>query len=174
MLIKEITRRVNKKGIWQAVYTAGTSSHSQPSIAFRIRLHVSPVILRRAGPPRPHVHLLRLCFRWNNGFLPLEVSGNWCVPGVVLPTPVAECRYWHRSLNPKKLVEVGFSGLGQRMTISRSIKLYKASGIRLRSQVPDLRIQCFAIVDTLAGLVAYVARTSCVVWLTHLTGGTRR
>lgn len=47
--------------------------------------------------------------------------------GVVLPTPVAECRYWHRSLNPKKLVEVGFSGLGQRMTISRSIKLYKAS-----------------------------------------------
>lgn len=67
VLIKEITRRVNSKGIWQAVYTAG----------------------------------------------------------VVLPTPVAECRYWHRSLNPKKLVEVGFSGLGQRMTISRSIKLYK-------------------------------------------------
>lgn len=49
--------------------------------------------------------------------------------GVVLPTPVAECRYWHRSLNPKKLVESGFSGLGQRMTISRSIKLYK---VRLR------------------------------------------
>lgn len=67
VLIKEITRRVNSKSIWQAVYTAG----------------------------------------------------------IVLPTPVAECRYWHRSLNPKKLVEVGFSGLGQRMTISRSIKLYK-------------------------------------------------
>lgn len=26
--------------------------------------------------------------------------------GVVLPTPVGRCRYWHRSLNPKKLVEV--------------------------------------------------------------------
>ncbi|RYY86067.1 hypothetical protein EON63_06430 [archaeon] len=26
--------------------------------------------------------------------------------GVVLPKPVARCRYFHRSLNPKKLVEV--------------------------------------------------------------------
>lgn len=26
--------------------------------------------------------------------------------GVVIPTPVARCRYWHRSINPKKLVEV--------------------------------------------------------------------
>ena len=26
--------------------------------------------------------------------------------GVVLPKPVAKCRYWHRSINPKKLVEV--------------------------------------------------------------------
>ena len=27
--------------------------------------------------------------------------------GVVLPKPIATCRYWHRSLNPKKLIEVG-------------------------------------------------------------------
>lgn len=26
--------------------------------------------------------------------------------GVVLPKPVSKCRYWHRSINPKKLVEV--------------------------------------------------------------------
>jgi glycylpeptide N-tetradecanoyltransferase len=26
--------------------------------------------------------------------------------GIVLPRPVAKCRYWHRSLNPKKLIEV--------------------------------------------------------------------
>jgi hypothetical protein len=26
--------------------------------------------------------------------------------GVVLPRPVGRCRYWHRSLNPKKLIEV--------------------------------------------------------------------
>jgi len=67
VLIKEITRRVNKSNVWQAVYTAG----------------------------------------------------------VVLPRPVAECRYYHRSLNPKKLIDVGFSHLGPRMTMARTIKLYK-------------------------------------------------
>jgi len=67
VLIKEITRRVNKENVWQAVYTAG----------------------------------------------------------VVLPRPVSECRYYHRSLNPKKLIEVGFSHLGARMTMARTIKLYK-------------------------------------------------
>merc|ERR1711972_321221 len=67
VLIKEITRRVNRENVWQAVYTAG----------------------------------------------------------VVLPRPVAECRYYHRSLNPKKLIEVGFSHLGPRMTMARTIKLYK-------------------------------------------------
>ncbi|OLQ11509.1 Glycylpeptide N-tetradecanoyltransferase 1 [Symbiodinium microadriaticum] len=67
VLIKEITRRVNRENVWQAVYTAG----------------------------------------------------------VVLPRPVSQCRYWHRSLNPKKLIEVGFSHLGQRMTMARTIKLYK-------------------------------------------------
>ena len=50
MLIKEITRRVNLLGVFQAVYTAG----------------------------------------------------------VVLPKPIAACRYYHRSLDPKKLIEIGF------------------------------------------------------------------
>eukprot|EP00245_Coleochaete_scutata_P016661 TRINITY_DN7866_c0_g2_i2.p1 TRINITY_DN7866_c0_g2~~TRINITY_DN7866_c0_g2_i2.p1 ORF type:complete len:438 (-),score=78.22 TRINITY_DN7866_c0_g2_i2:328-1641(-) len=45
--------------------------------------------------------------------------------GVVLPTPVATCRYWHRSLNPKKLIDVGFSRLAPRMTMSRTIKLFR-------------------------------------------------
>ena len=45
--------------------------------------------------------------------------------GVVLPKPVARCRYWHRSLNPKKLVAVGFSRVGPRMTMTRTIRLYK-------------------------------------------------
>ena len=48
--------------------------------------------------------------------------------GVVLPTPVAECRYWHRSLNPKKLVEIGFSRISERMNLARTIKLYKVRG----------------------------------------------
>ncbi|EFJ15161.1 hypothetical protein SELMODRAFT_234338 [Selaginella moellendorffii] len=45
--------------------------------------------------------------------------------GVVLPTPVATCQYWHRSLNPKKLIDVGFSRLGARNTMSRTIRLYR-------------------------------------------------
>ncbi|EOY27160.1 Glycylpeptide N-tetradecanoyltransferase [Theobroma cacao] len=45
--------------------------------------------------------------------------------GIVIPTPITSCQYWHRSLNPKKLIEVGFSRLGARMTMSRTIKLYK-------------------------------------------------
>ena len=67
VLIKEITRRVNLTGVFQAVYTAGT----------------------------------------------------------VLPVPVASSRYYHRSLNRKKLVNVGFSRLGNRMTMARMQKLYK-------------------------------------------------
>ncbi|EXB38877.1 Glycylpeptide N-tetradecanoyltransferase 1 [Morus notabilis] len=45
--------------------------------------------------------------------------------GVVFPTPITTCQYWHRSLNPKKLIDVGFSTLGARMTMSRTVKLYK-------------------------------------------------
>jgi len=67
VLIREITRRVNCMGIFQAVYTAG----------------------------------------------------------VVLPKPVATCRYWHRSLNPRKLIEVKFSHLSRNMTMQRTLKLYK-------------------------------------------------
>jgi len=78
VLIKEITRRVNKENVWQAVYTAG----------------------------------------------------------VVLPRPVSECRYYHRSLNPKKLIDVGFSHLGPRMTMARTIKLYKVPDT---TQLPGMR-----------------------------------
>uniref|UniRef100_A0A5S6QMY2 Glycylpeptide N-tetradecanoyltransferase n=1 Tax=Trichuris muris TaxID=70415 RepID=A0A5S6QMY2_TRIMR len=67
VLIREVARRVNMTGIFQAVYTAG----------------------------------------------------------VVLPRPVSSCRYWHRSLNPKKLIDVKFSQLGRNMTLQRAVKLYK-------------------------------------------------
>jgi len=71
VLIKEITRRVNQAGVFQAVYTAG----------------------------------------------------------VVLPVPVASARYFHRSLNPKKLVNVGFSRISPRMTMARMQKLYKVAKV---------------------------------------------
>uniref|UniRef100_A0A1A8MHX2 Glycylpeptide N-tetradecanoyltransferase n=2 Tax=Nothobranchius TaxID=28779 RepID=A0A1A8MHX2_9TELE len=67
VLIREITRRVNLEGVFQAVYTAG----------------------------------------------------------VVLPKPVSTCRYWHRSLNPRKLVEVKFSHLSRNMTLQRTMKFYR-------------------------------------------------
>ncbi|XP_030829999.1 glycylpeptide N-tetradecanoyltransferase 2 [Strongylocentrotus purpuratus] len=56
--------------------------------------------------------------------------------GVVLPKPVSTCRYWHRSLNPKKLVEVKFSHIGRNMTLQRTIKLYK---LPEETKTPGLR-----------------------------------
>lgn len=44
--------------------------------------------------------------------------------GVILPKPVAKCRYYHRSLNPKKLIDVKFSSLTQNMTMKRALRLY--------------------------------------------------
>jgi len=67
VLIKEITRRVNIYGIFQAVYTAG----------------------------------------------------------VTLSAPIAECQYYHRSLNPKKLIELEFTSLTNNMNLARTIRLYK-------------------------------------------------
>uniref|UniRef100_A0A8R1E0Z0 Glycylpeptide N-tetradecanoyltransferase n=1 Tax=Caenorhabditis japonica TaxID=281687 RepID=A0A8R1E0Z0_CAEJA len=45
--------------------------------------------------------------------------------GIVIPKPVSVCRYWHRSLNPRKLIDVRFSHLSNKMTMARTIKLYK-------------------------------------------------
>ncbi|CAG8567601.1 12986_t:CDS:2 [Cetraspora pellucida] len=45
--------------------------------------------------------------------------------GVVLPKPIAKARYFHRSLNPKKLIETNFSRLPQNTTMSRLIKKFK-------------------------------------------------
>jgi glycylpeptide N-tetradecanoyltransferase len=67
LLIKEVTRRVNRLGVWHAAYTAG----------------------------------------------------------VVIPKPVATCRYYHRSINPKKLVDIKFSSLNARTTMARMIRLNK-------------------------------------------------
>lgn len=67
VLIKEITRRVNHTGVFQAVYTAG----------------------------------------------------------VELPGPVSCCRYYHRTLSPKKLCDIQFTRVPPRMTMARFQKLYK-------------------------------------------------
>ncbi|RSH79232.1 glycylpeptide N-tetradecanoyltransferase [Apiotrichum porosum] len=44
--------------------------------------------------------------------------------GVVIPTPFATCRYYHRNLNPPKLVDIGFSPLPRGQTIARLVRQY--------------------------------------------------
>ena len=79
VLIKEITRRVNHTGVFQAVYTAG----------------------------------------------------------IVLPGPVSSCRYHHRTLSPKKLVEVGFTRVPAKVTMARFQKNYKLDS---ETSTPGLRM----------------------------------
>lgn len=78
VLIKEVTRRVNRYNIWQAVYTAG----------------------------------------------------------IVIPTPISQSTYWHRSLNPKKLIETGFSSLPHKTPMARFVKMYKTAD---NTSTPGLR-----------------------------------
>ena len=42
--------------------------------------------------------------------------------GVEIPTPVARTQYFHRMLNPKKLIDSGFSCVGPRQTMSSIIR----------------------------------------------------
>ena len=63
ILIKEVTRRVNSRGVFQAIYTSGS----------------------------------------------------------LFPCPFAECRYWHRNINVKKLIDCSFSYLPE----GRSMGLHK-------------------------------------------------
>jgi glycylpeptide N-tetradecanoyltransferase len=86
VLIKEVTRRVNLRGIFQAAYTAG----------------------------------------------------------VVLPKPVSACRYFHRSLNPRKLLDIKFTHLGPRMTVPRTEKLYKLDEVGRSHLMAPLAAQLFA------------------------------
>lgn len=45
-------------------------------------------------------------------------------------------RYWHRSLNPKKLIDIKFSHLTRNMTMQRTLKLYK---LPEKTKVPGYR-----------------------------------
>ncbi|KAG0144600.1 hypothetical protein CROQUDRAFT_47084 [Cronartium quercuum f. sp. fusiforme G11] len=67
VLIKEITRRCNIKGIFQAIYTAG----------------------------------------------------------IFLPTPISRCQYFHRNLNPAKLIATGFSSQPRGVSIARLKRMYE-------------------------------------------------
>jgi len=55
----------------------------------------------------------------------LEVWQAIYTAGVILPTPVATCRYFHRSLDWEKLYEVGFSPLPPNSTKQRQVAKYR-------------------------------------------------
>ncbi|PWA00730.1 hypothetical protein BB558_003194 [Smittium angustum] len=56
--------------------------------------------------------------------------------GIRIPTPFAVCQYFHRPLNPKKLVDSGFSRLPLGMTMSRLVANYKL----VQDQIPKVGI----------------------------------
>jgi len=70
--------------------------------------------------------------------------------GVILPKPVATARYFHRSLNPKKLVETNFSKLPANTPLSRMIKKFKLPGQTL---LPGLRPMVEKDVGAVRGLL---------------------
>jgi len=45
--------------------------------------------------------------------------------GVLLPTPVSTCRYFHRSLNIPKLVDVKFTYVARNSTLARMVRAHK-------------------------------------------------
>jgi len=49
--------------------------------------------------------------------------------GVVLPTPVSTCRYYHRSLNVPKLVDVKFTYVPRHLTLARMIRSNKLPAV---------------------------------------------
>lgn len=72
-----------------------------------------------------------------------HVEGIWeavYTAGVVIPKPVATCRYFHRALNWLKLYETGFSPLPPGSTKERMIKrnklpeMTKTEGLRLMEE----------------------------------------
>lgn len=93
VLIKEVTRRVNRYNIWQAIYTAG----------------------------------------------------------IVIPTPITQTTYWHRSLNPKKLIEIGFSVLPPKTPLARYVKMNKVAEATkiegLRPMTPDDVLQVQSLLN---------------------------
>lgn len=96
VLIKEITRRVNLEGIFQAVYTAGVVL---PGIVSKCRY----------------------------------VDHQRCENSILQWILFFSRRYWHRSLNVKKLLAVKFSHLGRNMTLQRMQKLYRLPEVNHRS-----------------------------------------
>ncbi|XP_020792388.1 glycylpeptide N-tetradecanoyltransferase 1b [Boleophthalmus pectinirostris] len=44
---------------------------------------------------------------------------------IVLPTPLSTCKYWHRPLNPRKLMDLNYSGVKQNIGVQTAVKINK-------------------------------------------------
>ncbi|ORY78456.1 Myristoyl-CoA:protein N-myristoyltransferase, N-terminal domain-domain-containing protein [Leucosporidium creatinivorum] len=56
--------------------------------------------------------------------------------GAYLPTPVSRCQYYHRNLNPQKLVKTGFSAIPRNSSLARMVQHYKMPE---ETKIPGLR-----------------------------------
>lgn len=83
-------------------------------------LRLAPVLIKEV------TRRVNLCNIWQAAY----------TAGVMLPKPVTSCQYWHRSINPKKLIETGFSRLAPRMTMARTVRLYHLDD---SPKIPGLR-----------------------------------
>lgn len=101
LLISEVTRRVNLRDKWQAIYTSGKN----------------------------------------------------------LPTPFTRATYFHRSINPKKLIEVKFSALTQNQTLAMVKKLYSIPEELTLELRPMVKSDVFWVAKLLnEGLSKYVVK----------------
>lgn len=79
--------------------------------------------------------------------------------GVRIPTPFSTCRYYHRSLNPAKLVDIGFSPLRKGETIARLVRKYNPGE---QTKTPGFREMVPADVPQVAALLRrYLGRFDC-------------
>ncbi|ODV88192.1 hypothetical protein CANARDRAFT_26341 [[Candida] arabinofermentans NRRL YB-2248] len=113
VLIKEITRRVNKQNIWQALYSAG----------------------------------------------------------VILPSPVATCRYTHRPLNWEKLHDVGFSTLPPNVTKAQMVAKYalpsttKTKGLRkMKIEDVDQVLELYTKYQARFDMIQVFDKDECLHW----------
>ncbi|KAJ7120190.1 Myristoyl-CoA:protein N-myristoyltransferase, N-terminal domain-containing protein [Mycena epipterygia] len=83
---------------------------------------------------------------------------------VVIPTPISVCRYYHRSLNVPKLLEVGFTFVPRGMTVARLVRVNKVP------DAPTLNIRPMEDkdVDSVADLFSrYMQRFDMAHLMTH-------
>lgn len=97
--------------------------------------------------------------------------------GTMLPTPIAQARYYHRNLNPKKLIDVKFSSLPQNHKLSTHIKLYtlpekpplKEGYILRKAEEKDSKQIRALLMDYLKQFSIYTeySKKDCTHWFNH-------